>query len=402
MSGYHANAFTKGSPLGRYVIKRFVQMVVLFLVFFALSWIALQAIPGNSIEQQLRLNPNLPPEAITQALARRGLDKPPLEQFWIYTKNFFTGDLGVSWSRYPQPVSKLIAERLPRTVMLFSVALLFQYLIGFQAGKYLAWRRNKRGEIAITIAGVSLFTVFYPWFGLMMILLFAVKLGWVPTNGFIVEATWRDAPVSANHVMVVMFFSLLAVTAFIGLTSWASSRLDRPNQRRLVKIGAWVVGLGGFWLFWATNKYLVYAKDVAIHLVLPVSVLTMVGFAGVMLITRTSMLETMKEDFVTTARAKGLSEAMVRDRHAARTALLPVSTSLVLAVATVIDGGIITESVFGWPGMGQLLLASVVSEDIPVALAAFSFTGILALLGHFAADILYGVLDPRIRVTSQG
>lgn len=377
-------------------------MVLLFLVFFALSWIALQAIPGNSIEQQLRLNPNLPPEAITQALERRGLDKPPIEQFWIYTKNFFTGDLGVSWSRYPQSVSSLIAERLPRTVMLFSVALLFQYLVGFQAGKYLAWRRNKRGEMAITIAGVSLFTVFYPWFGLMMILLFAVKLGWVPTNGFIVESVWRNAPLSANRMMMTMFTSLMLVTAFIGLTVWASARLDRPSQRRMVKTGAWVVGIGAFFAYWLTNDYLVYAKDIAVHLVLPVSVLTMVGFAGVMLITRTSMLETMKEDFVLTARAKGLTEAMVRDRHAARTALLPVSTSLVLAVATVIDGGIITESIFGWPGMGQLLLASVVAEDIPVALAAFSFTGILALLGHFAADVLYGVLDPRIRVTSQG
>lgn len=388
--------------MGRYILKRFVQMVVLFLVFFALSWIALQAIPGNSIEQQLRLNPNLPPEAITQALARRGLDKPPLEQFWIYTKDFFTGDLGVSWSRYPRPVSELIAERLPRTVMLFSVALLFQYLVGFQAGKYLAWRRNQRGEMLITIAGVSLFTVFYPWFGLMMILLFAVKLGWVPTNGFIVEAVWRGAPITANRMMVIMFVSLLAVTAFIGTIVWASARLDRPIRRRMLKISGWVIGLSAFWLFWATNDYLVYAKDIAVHLALPVSVLTMVGFAGVMLITRTSMLETMKEDFVTTARAKGLTESMVRDRHAARTALLPVSTSLVLAVATVIDGGIITESIFGWPGMGQLLLSSVVAEDIPVAIAAFSFTGILALLGHFAADVLYGVLDPRIRVTSQG
>ena len=388
--------------MGRYVLKRFIQMVLLFLVFFALSWIALQAIPGNSIEQQLRLNPNLPPEAITQALERRGLDKPPIEQFWIYTQDFFTGDLGVSWSRYPQPVSSLIAERLPRTVMLFSVALLFQYLVGFQAGKYLAWRRNKRGEMVITIAGVSLFTVFYPWFGLMMILLFAVKLGWVPTNGFIVESVWRDAPLSANRMMMMMFTSLMLVTAFIGVAVWASARLDRPSQRRMVKAGAWVIGVGGFFAYWLTSEYLVYAKDIAVHLVLPVSVLTMVGFAGVMLITRTSMLETMKEDFVLTARAKGLTEGMVRDRHAARTALLPVSTSLVLAVATVIDGGIITESIFGWPGMGQLLLASVVAEDIPVALAAFSFTGILALLGHFAADVLYGVLDPRIRVTSQG
>lgn len=388
--------------MARYVTKRFIQMVVLFLFFFTLSWIALQAIPGNSIETQLRLNPNLPQEAITQALERRGMNEPPLTQFWIYTKGFFTGDFGLSWSRFPTPVSELIAERLPRTLMLFSVALGLQYFIGFQAGKYLAWRRNQRGEMLITIGGVSLFTVFYPWFGLMMILLFAVRLGWVPTNGFITESVWRDQPIRANELMVQMFFSLVLMTVVIALGSYLSGRMDRPKLRRAVKWGAWIVGFGGFLLFWRTHQYGEQAADIALHLVLPVGVLTLVGFAGVMLITRASILETMKEDFVTTARAKGLTEPMVRDRHAARTALLPVSTSLVLAVATVIDGGIITESIFGWPGMGELLLVSVVAEDIPLALTAFSFTGILALVGHFVADVVYGLLDPRIRITSQG
>ncbi len=107
----------------------------------------------------------------------------------------------------------------------------------------------------------------------------------------------------------------------------------------------------------------------------------------------------MKEDYILTARAKGLSERAIRDNHAARTALLPVTTSLVLAVATVIDGGVVTETVFSWPGMGELLVTAVTQEDVPVALAAFSFVGVLAVLGHLIADILYGVLDPRIRVS---
>ena len=118
--------------------------------------------------------------------------------------------------------------------------------------------------------------------------------------------------------------------------------------------------------------------------------------------TRSSMLETLREDFILTARAKGLPEGMVRDRHAARTALLPVVTSLVLAVATVIDGGVITEAVFSWPGMGEILISSVLSEDIPVAVGAFAFIGVLALIGHFVVDVLYGLLDPRIRVTEHG
>ncbi len=129
------------------------------------------------------------------------------------------------------------------------------------------------------------------------------------------------------------------------------------------------------------------------------AVLTLINFAGIMLLTRSSMLETMREDFIMTARAKGLSEVAIRDRHAARTALLPVTTSLVLAVSAVIDGGILTETVFSWPGMGEVLFTSVIDQDIPLSIAAFSFVGVLAMVGHLAVDIMYVFLDPRIRVS---
>lgn len=174
----------------------------------------------------------------------------------------------------------------------------------------------------------------------------------------------------------------------------------------LIKWGGSALGILGFVLYWRVIPTGIemrgYAADLAEHLILPVGVLTLVNFAGIMLLTRSSMLETMREDFILTARAKGLAERDVRDRHAARTALLPVTTSLVLAVATVIDGGIITEQVFSWPGMGNILITSVTSEDIPLAVASFSFIGVMALVGHFVVDMLYGVLDPRIRVSSQG
>ena len=210
--------------MARYVLKRFIQMVLLFFVFFTLSWFLLQAVPGDAIAQRLQLNPDMPPSALAEARARLGLDLPLHQQFWNYAKQFFTGDLGQAWTR-SETVEELIKQRLPRTLMLFSTALGFQYIIGFQAGKYLAWRRNQRGEMLITIGGVGLFTVFYPWFGLMMILLFAVKLGWVPTNGFIVESVWRGAEVSANQVMVQMFFRLCCSVCSLG---WERGR--RPNS----------------------------------------------------------------------------------------------------------------------------------------------------------------------------
>lgn len=377
-------------------------MTGLFFVFLVLTWVVLQALPGDAIAQRFRLNPNLPPEAIQQAIARLGLDKPWYIQFRDYMAGFFTGDFGVSFSQYPRPVRDIILERLPRTLVLFTTALVVQYYVGFQAGKFLAWRRNQRGEMAVTVGGVALYTVFYPWFALMMIWLFAAQLDWLPLGQFITISLWKDVTFSSNEVFLQIFYTVFIASLAVVAVSYIARRIDAPRNRILVRLAGLAVIAAAFMAYWRASPRSTYAWDIAQHMVLPVMILTLIGFAGIMLLTRSSMLETMKEDFVLTARAKGLSERDVRDHHAARTALLPVSTSLVIAVATVIDGGIVTESVFSWPGMGQLLLGAVLSEDIPLAVAAFSFTGLLALVGHFVADILYGVLDPRIRVTAQG
>ena len=132
-------------------------------------------------------------------------------------------------------------------------------------------------------------------------------------------------------------------------------------------------------------------------MILPVATLTLISFAGTMLLTRNSMLETMREDFVMAVRAKGLPERDVRDKHVARNALLPVVTSLVFSLAFAVDGGIIIESIFSWPGMGQTLVSAALSEDLPLAVGAFVFVGIFVLIAHLVADVLYVFLDPRIR-----
>ena len=141
----------------------------------------------------------------------------------------------------------------------------------------------------------------------------------------------------------------------------------------------------------------VYALDILRHLALPIMTLTLISFAGTMLLTRNSMLETLREDYIMAARAKGLPEKVIRDKHAARNAMLPVITSLVFSLAFALDGGVITESVFSWPGMGRTLLIAASTEDIPMAVGALVFTGTLALTAHLVADILYAYLDPRIR-----
>jgi peptide/nickel transport system permease protein len=133
------------------------------------------------------------------------------------------------------------------------------------------------------------------------------------------------------------------------------------------------------------------------HIILPVTVGTLVSYAGTMLMMRNTMLETLREDYVMAARAKGLTEAEVRDRHAARNAFLPVFTNLIISIPFVLSGGIITETIFSWPGMGLTLLQAVQNEDLPLAMGALTFVGVLALFAHLIADVAYAFLDPRIR-----
>ena len=157
-------------------------------------------------------------------------------------------------------------------------------------------------------------------------------------------------------------------------------------------------------MYWSNGEAALkrfYAADIAFHMILPTFTVTLVAFAGTALLTRTTMMEVLKDDYILTARAKGLSQKRIRDRHAARTALLPVVTSFIFTIITIIDGSVLTESIFSWPGMGQLILEAVVQEDIPLAMASFSFIGILALIAHFIADISYAFLDPRIRIKAE-
>ncbi|MGB7117481.1 MAG: ABC transporter permease, partial [Anaerolineales bacterium] len=263
-------------------------------------------------------------------------------------------------------------------------------------GKMLAWRRGGWGEYGATVGGVALYTVFLPWFALMMIWFWAYKTKLFPIGKFLDPVLWRSAPLEANYVFNRI---LLSVTiASVLLIAWLliTRKLD-PGKRTLVQWSGTVAILLVLGFFWYSSGVARYALDILQHLVLPIVTLATVNFAGTMLLTRNSMLETMREDYIMAARAKGLPAKDIRDKHAARNAMLPVVTAFVLAVAFILDGGVITETIFSWPGMGLTLLNAALVEDIPMVIGALVFTAFLALTAHLVADILYAVLDPRIR-----
>jgi peptide/nickel transport system permease protein len=378
-----------------YLIRRAGQILITLFIFVTLAFFLIQAQPG-SYASFYSFNPEVPPGARSNLESRFGLDKPLWHQYLIHLKNYASGDFGVSFGHYPSTVVDVIAERLPRTVVLFLTATVVSFYAGFFLGKSIAWKRGGILEYGATISGALLFTVFTPWFGLMMIWLFAFKLGWFPLGKFLDPLVWRNAPVEANEVFANMIITAVAFSVFCLLALLVLRRFARGRQRQVLLPLLGMSAVVTILAWWASGTgYL--ALDIVSHMVLPVATLALISFAGTMLLTRNSMLETIREDYIMVARAKGLPEKVVRDHHAARNALLPVVTSFVFSLAFAIDGGVITEAIFSWPGMGRTLLDAVLQEDLPLAIGAFVFVGIFALIAHLVADILYVYLDPRIR-----
>jgi peptide/nickel transport system permease protein len=378
-----------------YLVRRVGQIAVTLFLIITLAFFLVQAQPGD-YASFYTLNPDIPPKVRDQIRAAFGLDRPLWEQYLVHIKNTFTGNFGVSFGHYPRPVMDVLLERVPRTAVLFLTATVVSFYTGFFLGKAIAWRRGGMLEYSTTISGAALFTVFTPWFALMMIWAFAFKLGWLPVGKFLDPLVWRSAPVSANQVFNFMLLTAGAFTIFLFLSlllfkMWGRRRLGWP----LVAVTGLLLAVA--LLVWSFSGISHLALDILQHMVLPIATLTLISFAGTMLLTRNSMLETIREDYVMAARAKGLPEKLVRDRHAARNALLPVVTSLVYSLIFAIDGSVIIEGIFSWPGMGMTLLQAVQSEDLPLVLGAFVFIGLFALIAHLIADILYVYLDPRIR-----
>ena len=378
-----------------YLGKRFALMLFTLILFQIITYLLMDAQPGD-VAELLTMNPDIPPGEVQRLRQELGLDRPPVERMVNWIANFYRGNLGVSFTEYPRPVLDIIKERLPRTVVLFVTANTIAFWTGFVTGKILAWKRGGIVEYGSTIVGVTLYTVFLPWFALMMIWLFAVTLDWFPPGKFIDPRKWLTAEVTTNEIFIgLIYTAIIAIlVTFIGFI--LSNRAPR-RWRLPIRVASVVISLAGAIIYWATSGYGDLAWDILSHLVLPVGTLTIYAYAGTMLLMRTTMLETLREDYILTARAKGLPDKMVRDKHAARNALLPVWTGLVFSIVGSVGGGVITETVFSWPGIGLTLLRASTAEDIPLAMGVLTILGILTLVSHLIVDIGYAFLDPRIR-----
>jgi peptide/nickel transport system permease protein len=280
------------------------------------------------------IDPSISLEEINKAEAKLGLDKPMVIQYFNWLKEILKGNLGYS-VKTGQPVSKLIGERLPATLLLTGAAFILSFVIGVPLGVYSATHKYAASDYSMTMLaflGISIPNFFL---GLGLIYVFALKLGWLPTSGMTV----------------------------IGMdtSGWSGA--------------------------------LVLLK----HLIMPATVLALPNLATVMRFTRSSMIEVLLHDFIRTAKAKGLTNRTVVYKHALRNALIPVVTVFGLSIPFLFGGAYITEQVFNWPGMGSLGIQAITAREYPIVMGLNLFTSMLVLLGNLIADISYAFVDPRIR-----
>ncbi len=381
----------------KYILRRIAQVIITLFIYLFITYLLMDAQPGDMTLQYL--NPRFTETQRAALSIRLGLDRPVTERFVRWVGNMLRGELGDSFVEQ-KPVIDIIEERAPRTIFLFLTSALTTFFVGYYLGRLLAWKRGTRTEYVITVFGAVMYSIFLPWFALLMVLLFSYQLKWFPLGKFLDPKVWRGLPeaISAN-----MIFNRLIVTAvLISLLLLGVSLLVRrfaPGQAKRILPAAAFVAIVLALLAWVSYPYAYLAADILRHLVLPVVTLTLVNFSGTMLLTRTTMLETLREDYIMAARAKGLSETIVRDKHAARNAMLPVFSNFIIGLPFIVAGGIITETVFSWPGMGLTLLQAATSSDIPLIMGTWLFIGLLSLTAHLVADISYVFIDPRIRYT---
>jgi len=320
----------------KYILRRMVGVIVVFFIILTALFILFRLAPGDPVSRMV--DPSLTPEDAAYLIDQLGLNQPLWIQYVYYLKNVFTGFMGISF-HYGQPVTEIILDRLPNTIYLFTTSVILSALLGIFMGKIAAWHRETRIDSVMTIVALFCHTLFLPWLALIMIWFFGYRVGWFPLSGMISPEVW--------------------VT---------------PGTSSIIKF-----------------------LDVLHHMALPLLTLMIIHYGSYLLIMRSSMLDTLNEDYIITARAKGLDEKSIRDHHAAPNAALPLVTSVGLSLAFSINGGALTETVFTWPGIGRELVFAVSSNDYPLAQACFLLIAGVVLMANLVVDVMYAYLDPRIR-----
>ncbi len=319
-----------------YILKRIGFMAPMLVGITIICFAVMHLAPGSPTDLQTQMNPRASAELKERLRAMYDLDKPLHVQYGLWVQRLLVMDLGKSFATDRRPVADKIMERLPITIILNILSLLLILAVAIPLGVLSAVHQDSWFDRVVSVFVFVGFAIPTFWLALLLMIFFGVDLGWLPISGIR----------SLNY-------EYLAPGAAFG--------------------------------------------DLVKHLILPVGISAFGGLAGLSRYMRANMLEVIRQDYIMTARAKGLSEFQVVYKHALRNALLPVITILGLSIPGLIGGSVIFETIFAIPGMGQLFYMSVMARDYPTIMGILFIGAILTLLGNLIADVAYAVADPRIR-----
>jgi dipeptide transport system permease protein len=332
----------------RFLLRRLALTVPTFVALTFVTFMLIRMVPGDPVEAR-RGERGITPERHAQLLHEMGLDQPVWKQFFDYVNGLAHGDFGTSIVSHERVMTEFLTL-FPATVELSLCAILLATLIGIPAGILAALKRGTfydQAMMGIALTGYSM-PIF--WWGLLLILYFSVTLGWTPVSGRIDLVAYYFEP----------------TTGFMLIDTWFTDQ---------------------------TGAFL----DAVRHLILPTIVLATIPLGVIARMTRSSMLEVLEEDYVRTARAKGLSPFRVIGLHALRNGLIPVVTSIGLQTGFLLAGAVLTETIFSWPGIGHWLIEAIGRRDYPALQGGIMLISILVILINLAVDLTYGLINPRIR-----
>ncbi|MFD5853937.1 ABC transporter permease [Cytobacillus pseudoceanisediminis] len=322
------------TELGKFIAGKLLQYLIVIFLMLTLNFLLPRLMPGNPLVflagEDVGFMSSAEKEAI---LDKYGLNDSIIEQYGTYIKNIFTGDFGYSYQQ-KRPISDLLVERLPWTLLLTGLGLVLSTVIGVMFGAISAWKRGTRTDANLLTVFMFLSAMPSFWVGMILVSIFSAQLGWLPVFG--AESAWSN---------------------FSGM-------------ERLIDIGK--------------------------HLILPLATLILISVTSTFMIMRYSMLNVLGEDYIMMAKAKGVKEKAIKYKHAMRNALLPVATVFMLSLGFTLGGATVIETVFAYPGVGRLMFESVLSRDYPLIQATFLIITFSVVIANFLADLIYPLIDPKV------
>ena len=318
--------------MGKYTIKRIAKGLVTLIITITLTFMVLRLMPADPA--MILLGDMFTDEQREEVLEDFGLDKPLYQQYFIYWGNLAKGDMGMSFVQR-RPVTEIIMEKLPWTLLLMILTQFFTMLVGIPLGIYAGYKRGTFFDQFVNVISVFGISIFIPWLGFTMLYFFGYKLPIFPVGG------------------------------------------------------AYTIGIEGG---------LAYFLDVGWHLILPMFTLMILYLANYVLYTRGSLIDVIEEDYIRTARSKGMNESKVIWKHAAKNAMIPTITMAGMMLGRMVGGAVLTETIYAYPGVGRMIFTAVNQQDYPLLQGAFIVLAISVIIMNIITDISIAYLDPRIKL----